>query len=98
MHRTETKVDLAYAQAHASEITEILRAHHFDNPQFVDYDDPHFGLTLMATPDESVSLLNVAAAMEDFEGRLGIKVFLLTPSEFERSGQQVPFFPITRTA
>jgi hypothetical protein len=79
-------------------INEVVRAHHFSDPRYVYYDDPAYDATLMATPGEDASLLDAAAIMDELERRLGWKVMLVTPDEYESAGDGGDVIPLVGAA
>lgn len=85
-------------QSKAAIISEVVRAHHFTNPMYVEYDDPDYDVTLLLTPDGDASLLDAAAVMDELEDRLGFRIMIVTPDEYESAGEHGKVFPVTRAA
>ncbi|MFM0095627.1 hypothetical protein PQQ87_08440 [Paraburkholderia nemoris] len=74
---------ISLAQKNAESIRRIVRAHKFDDPKVVDYEDPKYAVTLLITPVGQPSLLDMAGIMNDLEDELHIKAFVVTPDSFE---------------
>jgi hypothetical protein len=74
---------ISLAHENAENIRRIVRAHKFDDPKVVDYDDPKYDVTLLITPVGRPTLLDMAGIMNDLEEQLHIKAFVVTDKEFE---------------
>jgi hypothetical protein len=79
-------------------INQVVLAHHFSDPRYVVYDDPDYDATLLATPGEDASLLDVAAIMADLKEILGLNVMIVTPDEFESAGDGGEVIPLVGAA
>ncbi|WP_322094575.1 hypothetical protein [Paraburkholderia bannensis] len=78
-----------FARDHAEEITKLVEAHKFRDPQLIDYDDPKYDLTLLVTPAGRSSLLDMGAIMNEFEDRWNVKVMLVTPQALSPADREL---------
>ncbi|MFW6855346.1 hypothetical protein ACODYM_29065 [Burkholderia gladioli] len=68
-----------FAVIHSREIRDIVREHKFDQPEFIDDVSPRHDLTLLVRPVGRPTLLDMAAIVDEFEERWGMRVYLVTP-------------------